>query len=154
MLSSDFQKNLKKLNKNLRIIPNPNDSFPAGLYLHYMDELVHICGVDSNFVPEMTEADSKGHIVKAGWRRTLNILIGKGLIDKYQAQRVFKTEIKRGFKKITVEQDDAHRALADITKRRMEQRDGAVMDKDGNVVPVFRRQDFMDWKEFKDGIRS
>lgn len=153
MFPGDFQAKLRKLNKNLFILCGNDDSKPAGLYLKFYDEPIHICGVDRNDIPEFTISDSKGHIIKAGWRRTLNILISKRLIDKKEAQNLFRTELKRGVKHIEIEQDPTYRAMAEITARRMEQRDGAVKDKKGNLVPVYRRQDFMDWRDVMKAAR-
>lgn len=152
MFAGDFLRNLKKLNKNLTVFSS-DERYPAGLYLMFYGEPVHICGVDRNHVPEFTVTDSKGHIVKSGWRRVLSILISKGLIDKFKAQRTFHTELKKANRHINVEQDATMRAMLDITNRRMEQRDGAVTTKEGKLVPVYRREDFLNWREVMNAAR-
>lgn len=147
MLSGDFLRKLKKLNKNLTVLCGDDDTKPAGLYLMFYGEPIHICGVDRNFVPEFPMTDEKGHIIRGGWRRVLNILVAKRLIDKRQAEKVFRTEIKRLNMVINIEEDTTYRAMKEITQRRMEKQGGAAYDKEGRLVPVYRRQDFMDWRD-------
>ena len=154
MLSGDFLRKLKKLNKNLAVFCGYDDSAkPAGLYLMYYGEPIHICGVDRNYLPEFPIHDAKGHIIKGGWRRVLNILVAKRLIDKYEAQKVFRTEIKRLNMVINIEEDATYRAMKQITEERMAQKDGAAVDKEGKLVPVYRREDFLNWREVMQAAR-
>lgn len=155
MLAGDFRHKLKKLNKNLEIFSN-DERYPAGLYLMYYGEPVHICGVDRNFIPERSTIDEKGHIIKSGWLRVLKILIHKQLIDANRAASVFGTgrdELFKGYKHIEIEKDPTYRALEEITRRRMEKKDGYMMDKKGEVKPVYTRQDFMDWADVRKMVR-
>lgn len=153
MFSGDFLRKLKKLNKNLTVMCGNDDTKPAGLYLMFYGEPIHICGVDRNFVPEFPTHDVKGHIIKGGWRRVLNILVGKRLIDKYEAQNVFKTQIKRLNMTINVEEDATYRAMKQITEERMAQKGGSAVDKEGKLVPVYRREDFMNWRDVMKAAR-
>lgn len=153
MLSGDFLRKLKKLNKNLTVFCGDDDTKPAGLYLMFYGEPIHICGVDRNFVDEFPHTDEKGHIVHSGWRRVLNILIAKRLIDKHEAEKVFRTGIKRLNMAINIEEDATYRAMKEITQRRMEQRGGAAVDKEGKLVPVYRREDFMNWRDVMKAAR-
>ena len=91
MLSGEFERKLRKLNPSLKIWCGDDYSKPAGLFYIRNNEYIEICGVDKNNVPEFTIWDNKGHIVKSGWRRILEILIPRKLIDKHIAERVFNT---------------------------------------------------------------
>lgn len=156
MLAGDFQHKLKKLNKNLQIISG-DEKYPAGLYLMFYGEPVHICGVDRNIIPERTISDGKGHIVKSGWIRVLKILIAKQFIDPNKASSLFgigRDELYKGYRHIEIAKDPTYQALEEITKRRMEQKDGYVVDKQGEVKPVYTRQDFMDWGEVRKLVRK
>lgn len=89
MIPGIFNKYLNKLNSHLRIFSNGER---AGIY--YTDGIQipeHICGIDIQDIPEFSIYDSKGHILKAGWRRTIQILISKNLINKYKAEKIFST---------------------------------------------------------------
>ena len=90
MLASDFQKKMHKLNPRLRICSLENSEYAAGL--HYIDPYegyISVCGVDKNYVPERTEVDEVGHILKSGWRRVVNILLARGLTTREQVKKVF-----------------------------------------------------------------
>lgn len=89
MMSSDFQRVVRKLNPKLRICSLENSQYAAGLY--YIDPFegyVAVCGVDKNYVPERTEVDEIGHILKSGWRRVVNILLARGLTTRERVKRV------------------------------------------------------------------
>lgn len=90
MLAGDFAKKLKKLNPRLRICSLDNSEYAAGL--HYVDPYegyISICGIDKNYVPERTEVDEVGHILKSGWRRVVNILLARGLTTRERVKKVF-----------------------------------------------------------------
>ena len=95
MFASDFQRKLKKLNKHLQIKCNENPNFPAGLYYNSGPDLVHICGVDRNEIPEYTVWD-KQFILKCGWRRVLNILVKNEIVDRNRVREVFGTDLSYG----------------------------------------------------------
>jgi hypothetical protein len=90
MLSGDFAKKLKQLNPRLRICSLEGSDYAAGL--HYVDPYegyISICGIDKNYVPERTEVDEVGHIIKSGWRRVVNILLARGLVTREKVKKVF-----------------------------------------------------------------
>jgi len=91
VLPGDFERNLKILNKSLRIFAGSDNSKAAGLFTVIDGEYVQICGVDKNTVPEYPIYDKYGHILKSGWKRVLNILIKMKYINKFKALSVFKT---------------------------------------------------------------
>jgi hypothetical protein len=90
MLSGAFERKLKNLNKRIKVYCGDNDRFPAGIFIvSSSGEYMEICAADKNYVPEYVMYDKTGRIMKSGWRRTLKILINKGLIKKEDAQREF-----------------------------------------------------------------
>lgn len=85
-----FYRNLKKLNPNLRICSFDDNGKLAGLFIrdHDGDAYFDICGVDKQFVPEYTEWDAQGHIIKSGWRRVYQILAQLKLTTPERIQKV------------------------------------------------------------------
>lgn len=103
MLSGDFARKLKQLNKNLRISCGDDPKRAACLYYSVYNmgvdedetDYVEICGIDKNEVPEWLILDETNHIVKSGWRRVLNILISRKLVDKRKAENLFRTSFDK-----------------------------------------------------------
>lgn len=77
------------MNPQLKIWCGNDDSKPAGLFHIKQGEYTEICGVDKGDIPERVIYNLDGTIHKSGWRRTLNILIKRRMIDKKKAERVF-----------------------------------------------------------------
>jgi hypothetical protein len=137
MLSGDFQRKLKKLNRNLHIYCGNDDRRPAGLYWSKYqmgiesnpEDHVEICGVDKNYLPELPIVDENNHLVKGGWRRVLVMLIARKLVDKRKAESLFST----GFDKavmtpINKETDPILRAIAEVEQRNLERNEGKARD--------------------------
>lgn len=94
MLAGDFAHKIKQLNPRLKIACGDDDSRPASLFfVDRLGEEEAICGIDKNIVPEWPVFNANGSIKKAGWRRTLRILIGRGLVDRFEAQKLFKADL-------------------------------------------------------------
>lgn len=95
MLSGDFERKLRSLNKNLRIYSGNDDSRPAGIFTVLRNgDYQEICGVDKNYLTEHIIYNDQGYIVRSGWRRPLKILINKGYIDRFKAEKVFQTHLE------------------------------------------------------------
>lgn len=93
MLSGDFERKLRALNPRIRIYAADTNR-AAGIYIvSPYGEYTEICGADKNYVPEFVMYSDDGRIVKSGWRRILKILIGKGLVHKEKAEKVFNTHL-------------------------------------------------------------
>ena len=93
MLAGDFERKLRKLNRSLRIYCSDYDSRPAGIFHVVNGEYTNICGIDKHYVPERSIRMPWGAHYKGGWRRALNILIKKKLINKKEAEKLFKTRL-------------------------------------------------------------
>ena len=90
MMAGDFAKKLRRLNPKLRIYAGNDDTKPAGVYLHSdTGEPTDICGVAKSWVPEFSERDTSGHILRGGWNRVLHILVSLKLIDKTRSHYFF-----------------------------------------------------------------
>jgi len=99
MLYCIFKSKLKRLNPHLRIFENcPATERPWGIYLVKRQglELEHLCGINpiAGMVYERTERRWDGYILRQGWRRVLNILIKKHIINKQKAAREFSTSFE------------------------------------------------------------
>lgn len=114
MLSGDFARNLRILNRNLRVYCGNDDSKPAGLYQVIDGEYRSICGVDKNYLPEFTIWDKKGHIIKSGWRRILDILILSKLVNRKQAMKVFRTYFEHPNTKCVIEEDPIRKEIKQL----------------------------------------
>jgi len=100
MLAGDFARNLRTLNRNLRIYCSNNNHRPAGIFHVVKGEYTEICGIDKNIVQEHSIMAPNGTHIHGGWRRALRILIQQGLIDRKKAEKLFKTSLHyRGPKK-------------------------------------------------------
>lgn len=93
MLAGDFDRKLRRLNRNLRIFCGDNDARPAGIFRVVRGEYREICGIDKHIIPEWSVIAPHGAHIKGGWRRTLKILINEGLIERQQAERLFRTRL-------------------------------------------------------------
>lgn len=71
--------------------------------MNHVGEYEEVCGVDKNYVPELTTQRQDGLILKGGWRRAINILIKAKLVEKRIAERVFNTRFDFRPRKITIE---------------------------------------------------
>lgn len=126
MLYGTFKQKLKKLNPHLRVFENcPATDRPWGIYLVKKQgmELEHICGINpiAGMVYELTERRWDGYILRQGWRRVLNILIRKNIIDKKKAAQEFSTSFEgnRG-KGLTVQKDPITQAMEEARARGLE----------------------------------
>ena len=93
MLAGDFQRKLKKLNRNLKIFCGDWDTRPAGIFHVVKGEYTELCGIDKHYIPENSIMAPHGAHIKGGWRRALRILIRAGLIDRKAAEALFKTSL-------------------------------------------------------------
>jgi hypothetical protein len=104
MLSGEFQRKLRAVNSNLRIWCSDQDFRAAGIYkVNRLSEYEEVCGIDKNFVPELTTQREDGLILKGGWRRAMNILIRAKLVDRRKAERVFNTRFDLKTRKIVIQ---------------------------------------------------
>lgn len=149
MLSGDFARNLKKLNPNLRIYCGDDANRPATLYYSKYnmgfeqdpEDYIEICGVDKNYLPEDPITDGRSHIVKGGWRRVLNFLIARKLVDKQKAEKLFQTGFDRAaMMPIDSDSDPILRAIKDAQNRGR----GLMKIGDGEQATHYRRDDMMD----------
>ena len=93
ILAGDFERKLRKLNPELHIFCGDWDTRPAGIFHILRGEYTEICGIDKHYIPERSIMAPHGAHIKGGWRRALRILIGKGLIYRPKAERLFKTKL-------------------------------------------------------------
>ena len=117
MFFGTFEQKLRKLNPRLKVFKTHDSAKgPWGLYLisKWGGSIDHVCGVSSNngFIYELTERRWDGYILRQGWRRVLQILISKKLVDKNKATRVFSTSFEgnRG-RGLVIEKDPITRAM-------------------------------------------
>lgn len=104
MLSGEFQRKLRSCSNKLRVFCGDNDVRPAGIYkVNYLGEYEEVCGIDKNFVPELTTQREDGLILKGGWRRAINILIRAKLIETRIAERVFSTRFDLKPRKVVIQ---------------------------------------------------
>lgn len=150
MTSGDFLRKLQKLNKRLKVTCFDNSKFAAGLWLDMDGDYVEICGVDKNEVPRRMVYDEQGHILKAGWERTLKILVQKELIEKKKAESVFQFSFSSHIAKVPRYSDPTMRQIDQIINERKAKRDGVVEKGDKYVEAgdvKFTRQDLLNARD-------
>lgn len=104
MLSGEFQRKLRRCSNKLRIFCGDDNSRPAGIYkVNNLSEYEEVCGIDKNFVPELTTQREDGLILKGGWRRAINILIRAKLVETRIAERVFGTRFDLKPRKVVIQ---------------------------------------------------
>jgi hypothetical protein len=90
MLAGDFLVALKVLNPKLRVYSLGDNGKLAGIY--YLDHEGHyqdVCSIDKNEIPEFPIHDDDGHLVKAGWRRAVFILLQHRLTTSRRVRRLW-----------------------------------------------------------------
>lgn len=93
MLAGDFLRKLRKLNNRLSIYCEDWDTRPASICHYKNGEYEKICGIDKHYIPQYAIMAPHGAHIKGGWRRALRILVQKGLINKKQAEKLFKVSL-------------------------------------------------------------
>lgn len=116
MLAGTFQQKIRSLNKNLVFMAVENKDKPVALYYKENNDLRHICGTDRDDVPEFSLCDRKGHILKSGWRRTVELLIGQGLVSRYRAQKLFGAVFDKRHGEFVIDPDPIQKAINDFSK--------------------------------------
>lgn len=100
MLSGEFERKLRILNRKLRIFCADDADKPAGIHVLTPSGWDQIIGCDKNWVSERAEFDEYGHMLRSGWRRVLRILIQKRFVDRRHAERVFLTHLPYAAQKL------------------------------------------------------
>lgn len=147
MTLGEFSRKLKKLNKNLRVFARDTGK-PAGINLLYEDEWVNVCSIDKNEIPMFPIRDKDGRYIKGGWRRALKELINRRLINRNEAQRVFRVELSQPNPSFNYNTDPVMKELQEIRRRRIS-RGGEL--RDGKVG--FKRDDILEMASVVRSIR-
>lgn len=150
MQSGDFLRKLQKLNPRLKVTCFNESKFAAGLWLDMDGEYVEICGVDKNAVPRRMIYDEFGHVIKAGWERTLRILVQKEIVEKKEAEKVFQFTFSSHIAKVPRYQDPTMRQIDQIINERRAKRDGMIKQGDKYVEAGdvrFTREDLLNARD-------
>ncbi len=136
LLAGDFLRKLQKCNPRFQVFCHDSNR-AAGLY---RDDAVkdgqvdNIMGIDKNFVPEHLYYDEGQHIVKRGWRKTLDILIKKKHIRRGVAEKVFGTTLtvdqQMAFPIYTEIKEDLHTQIDKLSRYNKDHKSG----REENVV--------------------
>ncbi len=139
MLAGVFERSLQRLNGRLRVYCGDDDRKSAGLYYVVGGEYAEICGVDKGYVGEHTRWDEKGHIVHSGWRRVLDLLIKRRLVDRKRAESVFRTHLDdRTRQRFHPSEDKILRAINEAVMRNLSRNpSGGMLGRD-DVVDIGR----------------
>lgn len=97
MLSGEFERKLRRLNRRLHVFCGNNPNLPAGVWYENAEEpdgYDHLCGIDKNYVPEHPIFREDGSLEKGGWRRVLKYLVQRRIVDRRYAEKVFSTHLE------------------------------------------------------------
>lgn len=90
MLQITWFKKLRQLNPKLKVCQFEQSTHLPGIYyIHEREGIVDICATDIGWVPPYPEADHTGHIIKAGYRRVIFILLHMKLTTPAKVRKVF-----------------------------------------------------------------
>lgn len=101
MLSGEFERKLKRLNRNIRVWCGDSNRAAGVYHIDSQGQYNEICGCDKNYLPEHTEFNEKGGILRGGWRRVVRVLIQMKLVDRRHAEKVFQTHFPYAVRKPT-----------------------------------------------------
>jgi len=90
MLQVTWYKKLRALNPKLRVCQFEQSNHLPGIY--YVDDregIVDVCATDIGFVPALPMLDSRGGLVKSGYRRVIRILLELKLTTSAKVRSVF-----------------------------------------------------------------
>lgn len=85
-----WYKKLRELNPKLRVCQFENSKHLPGVY--YVDEregIVDVCATDISWVPARPKYNTKGMMVKSGYRRVVHILLHMNLTTPAKVRKVF-----------------------------------------------------------------
>ncbi len=124
MLQITWFRKLRQLNKNLRVCQFENSSHLPGVY--YVDEregIVDVCATDVYFVPALAEYNSRGLLVKSGYRRVVHILLALKLTTDEKVRKVFPGFFESHYPKPSASQTrSAHLQWTEMMKDERHQR--------------------------------
>ena len=90
MLQITWYKKLRQLNPKLKVCQFEYSTHLPGIYyIHERDGIVDICATDVGWVPPYPVTDEVGHIIKAGYRRVVFILLHMKLTTPEKVRKVF-----------------------------------------------------------------
>lgn len=143
MLSGEFERKLRKLNKELRVCCGDNPATPAGIYHVVRGVYEPICGAPKNWVGKWTTANPNGTLAHSGWRRILRILIQERLVDRRRAEKVFLTHLP--YVGIPVKFPDAKRSR-ELTEKYGWDRDRLKFEVRKAIGRHFTEEEFQRWE--------
>lgn len=89
----DFERKLKKLNRNISIYSGKDITRPAGVWIRIATweggEYEELCGVEKVNLREFPTYNRNGKMLTGGWHRVLYLLYAKGYIELAQSRRYF-----------------------------------------------------------------
>lgn len=90
MLQITWYQKLRQLNPALRVCQFENSThLPGVYYVHPRDGIVDICATDLGWIPATPEYDSRGYLVKSGYRRVVHTLLALKLTTREKVRKVF-----------------------------------------------------------------
>lgn len=90
MLQITWYKKLRELNPKLRVCQfESSNHLPGIYYVHEREGIVDICATDVGYVPTLPEFDSRGFLVKSGYRRVVLALLELKLTTREKVRKVF-----------------------------------------------------------------
>jgi hypothetical protein len=118
MLQITWYKKLRELNPKLRVCQFDNSKNLPGIY--YVDEregIVDICATDVQDVPALPTYDSRGFLVKSGYRRVIHTLLALKLTTRPKVREVFPGFFESHYPKPTVTQvRSVHKQWSEMMK--------------------------------------
>lgn len=105
MLQITWYLKLRELNPKLRVCQFENSKhLPGVYYVHEREGIVDVCATDLYHIPALPEYDSRGLMVKSGYRRVVHTLLALKLTSREKVRKVFPGFFESHFPRPTATQ--------------------------------------------------
>jgi hypothetical protein len=109
---------LRRLNSRLRVCQFNDSKHLPGIY--YVDEregIVDVCATDKEWVPALPTFDSRGFLIKSGYRRVVNTLLQLKLTTRDRVREVFPGFFESRYPKVSpVQTRSVHKEWSEMMK--------------------------------------
>ena len=150
MTLSEFERKLKKLNRNVSIYSTADATRPAGVWIRVATyeggEYEELCGIEKFNLKEFPTYSKHGKMLTGGWHRVLYLLCAKGYVSRLESCKYFGAwythrEPFQVFEKSTIDQAVDYLYSHPVKTKRIEDplNDGQFIE-----VPVFDKDDTID----------
>lgn len=149
MYTKEFERKLKLLNPRLHIWYGNDDSKHANVWYdeptYQGSEYYSLAGIPKHEVPEWSELNKQGRMVKGGWNRILKMLVSKGIISSHASYRYFGHWDTHQSPSYVIDRTPVDSAIAEMesTRHRMVEIDNPLNEGEKIWTKVYKKEDIV-----------